>query len=761
MALALALVMTICSCQQAEVVPELLEPAVGGTTFRAVKRGTIGETKLMYGTIVPTDYCHFYKKMVKISNIYVEVGQYVEKGDLLAEADLKSVRSQLEDVYAEIELLEANRDRENKVYDSTLVQLDYEKNWVEYQKNLGFANEEAVKAVEKKIEETKENHEYEEALYKYMKSKYNESINDLNEVIEDGTLRAKSSGYVTYTKNLKNGSGVNVNENVVIVSDYEDTYILTDATTTAYQYRKYEYKKAFVHDKRIDIEEFDYTDSEISFSHAQNIILNQRFKFKEDTDLKIGDKVVLIFYKKARENVLYIGVDSSYSDEMGKFVYVETENGETEKRYYEAGEKSKYYIEVVSGLEEGDRVLYEQDSAKPIDSSDSIVAERKDVSKTEELKGIKHSEKNTVLYEAEDKGVINKIYVSSQDEVKKGDVLYEITIDSEKGKLTEIGNKIKHLEQNYKAQQDSLAKQKEDIEKAIGENQVYIDINKKNLEEAEAEIASGNLSDKELAETMALIENYKYSINALYNSTDMFNRGTLLLEEDLKCIGYDMVVAEKEYKTQKAMLTKAYNEQKAENNGTGYKKVYAERDGVVNTVYVSENERVEVGASILYTTELYDDLYWPGTTFKDMPVGYNFKVTSSKRSYEATVLGPNSRDSYLFTEDDKVYGTNSDKESLRNFTIRVEDEDFAKEQLSELKAVMDIYHYDSFVVVPGDYVFKEVTYDKKESFFVWKEEDGDIVKEFVIKGNEANGTLGNDGAVVIIEGVEVGDILVK
>lgn len=759
-ALALSAALMFCSCQNAQEIPELIEPAVGVTTFRPVTRENIGDVKVILGTVTPKEYCHYYKKIVKIDEICVELGQYVEKGDVLAKADIDSLKSQLEDLNAELKLLNDEHDVNNQIYESQLKMLDYEKNWTEYKKNLGMADDKDVEAVDQSLEIAKENHAYDEELYEYMKKKYGESIADLNEMISDGTLKAKHSGYVTYIKSFKNGNSVGINENVVIVSDYEDTYIKSDIFTHVYQYRKYECKYALVHGKEIPIEEYDYTDSEVSYAKSQKMNMVLRFNLLEDSDLKVGDRVAMTFRRYNKEGVLTIGKDSSYADEEGTFVYVKADDGEVEKRYYEAGINSQYEIEVLSGLEEGELVMYEQSSAKPTGNLEEIEAKLGEVSTLDNFKGVKRAEKQSTLYTAPEKGVIKKLYVRSFDEVKKGDPLYEIEIDSQKGKLTEINNKIKHLKQNYEAGVEDYNKQKKDIEKAISDNKGKINELSQYLDNINAQINSGTLPEDKLGEAYSLKSTYEYTINALYSSTDMYNRGIYLLEEDLKVLENNKINADKEYNTQNAALQKQYNEQKKLNNGTGYKTVYAEADGEVNTVKPSEGNRVEAGDEIILTANYYDDLVCLGSKYDSMPVGYQFKITDDKNSYTATCVSPVIKDAYVFTEDGKVCSTYCATTKGGTFTTKVDDEKFFDINLSEYKAAIDVYHIDSFIVVPGAYVFSETDFENKEYFFVWKKENDEIIKKY-IQRPEKNLALGNDANVVVISGIDVGDILVK
>ena len=69
-ALALSALIVLCSCTSGQDVPELLEPVGAEPTFRPVEKADMGVSKLITGTVMGLEYCHFYEKMVEIKEVY-------------------------------------------------------------------------------------------------------------------------------------------------------------------------------------------------------------------------------------------------------------------------------------------------------------------------------------------------------------------------------------------------------------------------------------------------------------------------------------------------------------------------------------------------------------------------------------------------------------------------------------------------------------------------------------------------------------------
>ena len=85
MAAVFAMTMTGCGKEKSEKVPELMEPVSTNEAYRPVTYGDIGRKVIKTGTIVPTDYSYYYETSATLSKVYVNVGDEVKKGTVLAE----------------------------------------------------------------------------------------------------------------------------------------------------------------------------------------------------------------------------------------------------------------------------------------------------------------------------------------------------------------------------------------------------------------------------------------------------------------------------------------------------------------------------------------------------------------------------------------------------------------------------------------------------------------------------------------------------
>lgn len=79
-------------------IPKLEEPVALNEAYRPVEYGTIGSLQVLMATAVPRDYCNYYSANVNISQIYVEPGDTVNAGDVLAVCDVDEAKNSCRNV---------------------------------------------------------------------------------------------------------------------------------------------------------------------------------------------------------------------------------------------------------------------------------------------------------------------------------------------------------------------------------------------------------------------------------------------------------------------------------------------------------------------------------------------------------------------------------------------------------------------------------------------------------------------------------------
>ena len=109
-------IMTLTGCGETVSPPALIEPASVNQAYRPVEKQLVGKLNVAVGNVVPREYCHFYKKVTVLKEITCDVGEYVEEGDIIATADVKTLQEELEDVAAERALCVKLHDARQPLY---------------------------------------------------------------------------------------------------------------------------------------------------------------------------------------------------------------------------------------------------------------------------------------------------------------------------------------------------------------------------------------------------------------------------------------------------------------------------------------------------------------------------------------------------------------------------------------------------------------------------------------------------------------------
>ena len=137
--------MMLSGCNEVVEVPKLKEPKAVNQAFRPVEKRTIGKIKVSVGNVVAKEYCHSYKKVTTIKEIYCNVGDHVEAGQVLAVSDAKALREELEDISDQRTLLTALYEARQPLYglNIDLIEVDRKSaaNVEDYKTNAYLLNE--------------------------------------------------------------------------------------------------------------------------------------------------------------------------------------------------------------------------------------------------------------------------------------------------------------------------------------------------------------------------------------------------------------------------------------------------------------------------------------------------------------------------------------------------------------------------------------------------------------------------------------------
>lgn len=690
-----------CGKNASETVPELLEPASANSAYRPVELGEIGKTMVLYGTVVPTDYCSFYNSGVDIEEIVVEVGDYVEEGEALAYADVEAVKETLEDLQADL-----TNENQNYEISNRMAQVR------EHQITADADASDEVKANWMSAE--KENQRYDKLLHDYRVRKLNESIEEQQDVMEEGTLRAKHPGYVTYTKNLGEGTNAGAFENIVVVSDPKETYIeLSKTTIGQYNYTDYEVKYIQLAGERYEVTEIPYSMDEVILAKTSNRYPNVRMTCPYAGELTLGETYPIFFRKEKTGEVPVIGLDSLYGEEDDYFVYVKKEAGGQEKRPVTIGASDDNYAEVTSGLTAGELVFYVSDARMPAEYEEYTVKltdyEVENMSRNYVL-----ADEQISWYDAEYDGTIAEVAVKADDAVEAGDLLYVIRSDKGKAALTEARNKISHESRSF-------------------------------------------------AETIKGID------ERLAAETDEDSRLLITYQREMESLNHAYRLRQ---------LQNAYDKIAENNDGTGKISVYARQSGTVSSVKVKAGEDVSYSSHVLSVGEKAKKKLLVKMTalekervYTDNIADFGETVTITAGdtvSYTGhctgwTVDRANNLEKVWVSTDEAgaalSYCTTSGN-NCAAFYMEVEDGQFYENMPPNGKAAFSYVTMQDVIAVPSALVYKETKADHPAQtyYYVWRVVDGELVKQYVLINEELS-----DGysTTVILSGVKNQDILAK
>ena len=727
-----------CGSKKTETIPDLEEPAASNASYQQVTYGNIGTTNVLLGTAVPKEYGQAYEANVTVTKILVEPGDTVEKGDVLAYADVDeasaSRKAKQQELSHENTVYELNQ-KINQLQQDKLANQQKQQDTAENniqdaaENNIQEEDDMQESATENNTQETEaeaeditsqiavlqENGRYDTKLHEYRVQKLNEEIAALDDLIADGTLKANHSGEVVYTKSLTVNRKAGAGENVAIVADTEDLEIkLKDVTVQNYKYKDVLEKYMLQSGERVPVTEREYSTDELVLAKINNNYPNVLIEKPEGVELKAGELYPIYFEEKRAEHVLLVGNDSLYQEDGENYVYVGTGDDTREKRKVTTGVSDDHNTQIVEGLEEGEAVYYETMERMPSDYTEYMV-ERSDFQV--ENHGLKYgrAEKNARVYLTEKEGVLVEIAVEKDAEVKKGDLLYIIDTGEGKAAITEAANAIETENTTYQKQQAD--------------------------------------HDAQLIE--------------LQNATDSVS------DYDRQIITLQKEVAEADHSYTLQQLQAAYDTLSRGNDGTGKLSVYADEDGQVSKITVWEGDTVEAGDEILKMKgEASDLLLVQMVSSKSVTVytddiaeaGEPVSITSGDTTYTGTCVGfaagsNNLDEGCLYIDENGAHYTFQTTSGYDTpaFYVRMNDE--IVDDMGNGESVDFPYiSMEDVIVLPAGMIYeeKDAMHPDKVSYFVWKMEGDHLVKQYVLLDD----TLTGNGKVVLF-GIESGDVLAR
>lgn len=734
-----------CGKDTSETPPELIEPVSAAMSFRPVSYRNIADVEGLTGTIVPESDYVFSEQSVIIKSIEVKIGDVVEKGDIVAYGDTTCIDDEIEEKTAELSSLMSSLENETAIYDKEIEKLKLQKSAAEY-----VGDVDGAVAIQTQIDIAYENKRYNTECKNLDITNLNNEIKALEDKKTACVFKAPMSGTITFVKDIKYNPTADVNENIAVISDFEDTYIeVQGLTIDKYNYKDYKEKYIICGNEHIDITEYEYDSAEVSYSRALDVYPDMRFKLKNDMTkekFSIGENVILCFEAFKSHKALSVGKDSLNKSEDGYFVYVDKSlnydtatapdadvaDYELERREVTIGATDNYYVEIVSGLEEGEMVYYASNSPAPV-KYETLTVEPSDYTIKHETDNIAAIDDETQIITSVYSGQVSEVYVSAKSDIAAGDKICRLETATGKARLTELGSLITNAKTSHT---DAVT------EFDNRENQIKADIN-------EALIVP-----VPIASDTDATEDYMYKVDRL--------------NLDLEILSIEREEENAQYTKTINALNKEYDTLSIGSDGNGGNDIVSTTQGTVGAVNVSNGNMISKGDFVMSVANSSDSIYrvmmnsmWSDNNESvSVDLGGRVTVTLGRndKTCETYCIGENGKKdkSYLFTRDGRQYITFSVpyySGTEEQFFVKLE-EDLSAYDKEDIKVEFYSKRLCDVIVLPSKAVYHETDeFVNTTKDYVWKSENDTAVKEYVTTLEEKG------GMTVIISGVNVGDVI--
>jgi len=312
----------------------------------AVERGTLTEEQMVICKYKADfeENLAFTQDGLAISAVYVQAGDTVEAGDLIAELDNTQL---LEDIAAQsrtVRSLGLQYSRERQYIETQEARIDV----LEQLAATDSSYQSQLASAKRSLESRSENRDH-LASQLYVEDNY---LKKLEDELASRRLYASMSGTVSYV--------VSVGEKTVFCKANSTICTIRDLSSGTFT-GKYDTEYFKVGDKvtiACGDENYTATVSTVTVTDSRSSPYHVSFTPDfSDPSLRIGSTGKITLVLQQLEDVLYLPYDVIYTQGDSHYVYYSDENGVTAVKKVEVGTKIDGMVEITGGLEEGELVI--------------------------------------------------------------------------------------------------------------------------------------------------------------------------------------------------------------------------------------------------------------------------------------------------------------------------------------------------------------------------------------------------------------------
>lgn len=284
----------------------------------------------------------------RIFRVYVEEGDVVEKGQLLAALDIGNAEEEINRLDYQIArnnlLMEALEENEENTISSM---------WLQYEYNSG-KSEEDKEAVEEAVDKLQQSNKYLMEDYKDTIALDTLELEKNKENVRQGSLYAEMAGAVISVKKNLEGSTSNKDEVIIKIIDTTDCLFAVSET---------EYAPYFEEGVEVEMTIISgngagkYQLVPYDIENWSDVLLFTMAEGQENYSIGVGSKGNISVILNSRKQVLTVATLAVHDAEGKFYVYMIGDDNMREIRWIETGLHGDNNVEILSGLEEGDKVI--------------------------------------------------------------------------------------------------------------------------------------------------------------------------------------------------------------------------------------------------------------------------------------------------------------------------------------------------------------------------------------------------------------------
>jgi len=356
-----------CASQAGAAVPELLTPVSVQNDIFAVQRGRVARVDQHRATVrVESEGLFFRDNSLPFGGFEVVAGQAVRQGDVLARLDISQTEEQIDERRERITDLQAEHNFRNQQMEReiSIAQLELLRINQQIAESADSPEDYLFEAADiKRLEIQRRQMDLQQAKdwQNFALSYYQSDLDDMLSRLPNAELRAPFDGIITYRAAVHQGSWLESFRSIIFISDGQNMFVEYTEPTQPTIFRD-STAQAVIGSRIYELERIILPPSEVMFYTRAGSPPPFRFAFATPPDeyVRPGQFVALRIYGGVAEDVIRIPPNAMFHDtEMGHYVNL-MENGQRIMQPIEPGLRTRAWVEVRSGLLEGDEIIVQQ-----------------------------------------------------------------------------------------------------------------------------------------------------------------------------------------------------------------------------------------------------------------------------------------------------------------------------------------------------------------------------------------------------------------